>query len=43
MIHDFAAAQILGGNRLHFLLAQAEIPDIEIFLHSFHMDGLGND
>ena len=43
MIHDHAVAQVPGRNPFHLLIGQGEVPDVNVLLHPFHMDGLGYD
>ena len=43
MVYDFAVTKILGSDPLHFLISQPEIPDVDILLHSLHMDRFWND
>ena len=43
MVYDLAVAKILGSDLLHFFISQLEIPDVDILLHSLHMDRFGND
>lgn len=43
MVHDFAVTQILCGNLFHLLIGEGEIPDVDILLHTLHMDGLRYD
>ena len=43
MVYNFAVPQIFLGDLFHFVLSQAEIPDIYILLHPLHMNGFRDD
>ena len=43
VVDDLAAAQVKGADGGHLLLAEAEIPDAEVFLHPLPVGGLGDD
>ena len=43
MVYNFAVPQIFLGDLFHFILSQAEIPDIYVLLHPLHMNRFRDD